>query len=47
MSARLSQTVIVYAWRTDLATGLTYKGYAMVVVKGTTQQVPDIKLARQ
>ena len=47
MSARLNQTVTVYAWRTDPVTGITYKGYAMVVVKGATQQVPDIKLARQ
>lgn len=47
MSARLNQTVVVYAWRTDPATGITYKGYAMVVVKGATQQVADIKLAKQ
>lgn len=46
-SARLNQTVTVYAWRIDPATGITYKGYAMVVIKSGTQQVADIKLARQ
>ncbi len=47
VSARLNQTIIVYAWRTDPVTGITYKGYAIVVIKSGTQQVADIKLAKQ
>jgi hypothetical protein len=45
VSARLNQTVTVYAWMKD-ATGTMLKGYAMMTVKGTTVLMPDIKLAK-
>lgn len=47
LSARLNQTITLYAWRVDPATGVKYKGTATVIVKSATQQVADIKLARQ
>src|SRR5439155_11202838 len=46
VSARLNQTVTVYAWKKDPASGLMLKGYAMMTVKGTTVLMPDIKLAK-
>ena len=45
VSARLNQTVTVYAWKKD-STGAIYKGYAMMTVKGTTVLMPDIKLQK-
>jgi len=45
-SARYNQVVTVYAWRYDPVAKVTYKGYAMVTIRGTTVTVPDIKLAR-
>ena len=47
LSARLNQTITLYAWRVDAATGIKYKGTATVVVKSATQQVADIKLVKQ
>ena len=47
VSARLNQTITLYAWRVDAAAGIKYKGTATVVVKSTTQQVADIKLVKQ
>jgi outer membrane biosynthesis protein TonB len=46
VSARLNQTVTVYAWKRDPATGAMLKGYAMMTVKGTTVLMPDIKLQK-
>jgi len=45
VSAKLNQTVTVYAWKKD-STGAIYKGYAMMTVKGTTVLMPDIKLQK-
>jgi hypothetical protein len=45
-SGRMNQVVTVVAWRYDSVTKTTYKGYVNVTIKGTTVQVPDIKLAR-
>jgi hypothetical protein len=46
VSAKLNQTVTVYAWKKDPTTGAMLKGYAMMTVKGTTVQMPDIKLQK-
>ena len=45
-SAKYNQIVTVYAWRYDPVAKVTYKGYAMVTIKGTTALVPDIKLVK-
>jgi hypothetical protein len=43
-SARVGQTVTVYAWRTDATGRITFKGYASAVVRGNTVEVPPIQL---
>ena len=45
-SGRLNQAATMYAWRYDPVAKVTYKGYVNFTIKGTTVNVPDIKLAR-
>lgn len=45
-SGRMNQTTTVYAWRYDPVAKVTYKGYVNVIIKGTSVQVPDIKLVK-
>ena len=44
VSARLGQTVYVYAWIADATGKITFKGGASAVVRGSTVQVPTISL---
>lgn len=46
VSGRINQSFTVYAWRYDAATKTTYKGSASATVRGSTVQLPDIKLAK-
>ena len=46
MSARINQSVTVYAWRYDATTKILYKGSASAVIRGSTVVMPDIKLAK-
>lgn len=44
VTARIGQTLAVYAWRADATGHITYKGTASAVVRGSTVQVPTIGL---
>ena len=46
ISGRLNQTITVYAWRYDAASGLVYRGYSSATIHGATVQMPDIKLLK-
>ena len=46
ISARVNQSVTVYAWRYDATTKILYKGSATAVIRGSTVAMPDIKLAK-
>jgi hypothetical protein len=46
VSAKMNQQVTVYAWKWDPVTHVLAKGYAMMTVKSTTVQMPDIKLIK-
>ncbi len=47
VSGRINQSFTVYAWRYDPATKTVYKGSASATVRGSTVQMPDIKLVKQ
>lgn len=46
ISGRINQVVTVWAWRYDATTKTTYKGSASATVRGSTVQLPDIKLQK-
>lgn len=46
ISARINQSVTVYAWRYDTTAKILYKGSASAVIRGSTVAMPDIKLAK-